>query len=61
MIAILSALESILQWTFFSVLVPLGDYPWMIFSLLIAFGLGYWLVWQKRYDAIVENDPNQIR
>ena len=55
-----SLLEDIFQATF-SLIKPLEDGPWMVFSLIIAFGLGYWLFWQKKYNAQAEADENQLK
>jgi hypothetical protein len=58
---ILEPLETFFQWTFGLLQMAENKINLVIIFLLI-FGLGYWtFYWQKKYNKIAKNDPNQIQ
>lgn len=58
---ILEPLETFFQWTF-GLLQAGENTPNFIIIFLLMFGLMYWtFFWQKKYNKIAENDPNQLK
>ena len=57
---LVSILEDIFQATF-GFLKWAANGPWIFFTIVICFGLLYWMMWQKKYTAQAENDPNQLK
>lgn len=54
------AIGDLLQWTF-QIFEHIGDLANYSFILLGFFGLFYWLIKQKKFNAIAANDPNKIK
>ena len=57
---LVALLESLFQWTF-GILQVGENIPWIIAFSLITIGLGYWLMWQQKYNKQADADPNQLK
>ena len=59
-ITVFQAIADFLQWTF-QFYDNVGDILNWSFIALGFFGFGYWMRWQKKFNDLAAQDPNQIK